>query len=194
MNLKQCRLWLTVLAAVFMLGGTGVGVGLLSAQSNATDAAIEGYVRDASGATVSGANITAKNTATNIASQTTTDGEGYYRFPLLQVGNYDLRVLAEGFKEFNESGIQLAVGKNVRLDAKLEVGQVSEKITVTADDSALTLADTSTAATGDILSRKEVEDLPIPSRNAYNYHLLSPGVQGLTSATFGQHSVHLRRR
>src|SRR5215475_10954810 len=185
MNLKQCRLSLTVLAAVFMLGGAGLRISLVSAQSNATDAAIEGYVRDASGGTVSAANITAKNTATNIVSQTTTDAEGYYRFPLLQVGNYDLRVLAEGFKEFNESGIQLAVGKNVRLDAKLEVGQVSEKITVTADDSALTLADTSTAATGDILSRKEVEDLPIPSRNAYNYHLLSPGVQGLTSATFG---------
>lgn len=185
MSLKQCRFWRTVLVAVFMLGGTGGRFGLLSAQSNATDAAIEGYVRDASGGTVSGATVTAKNTATNIVSQTTTDGDGYYRFPLLQVGNYDLRVVVEGFKEFNESGIQLAVGKNVRLDAKLEVGQVSEKITVRADDSTLTLADTSTAATGDILSRKEVEDLPIPSRNAYNYHLLSPGVQGLTSATFG---------
>src|SRR5215475_10951083 len=185
MNLKQCRIWLTVLAAVFMLGGTGVGVGLLAAQSNATDAAIEGYVRDASGAIVSGAIITTKNMATNIVSQTTANGEGYYRFPLLQVGNYDLSVSAEGFKEFNESGIKLAVGKNVRLDAKLELGQVSERITVTADDSTLTLADTSTAATGDILSHKEVEDLPIPSRNAYNYHLLSPGVQGLTSATFG---------
>src|SRR5215475_4700338 len=185
MNLKQCRIWLTVLAAVFMLGGTGVGVGLLAAQSNATDAAIEGYVRDASGAIVSGAIITTKNTATNIATQTTTNAEGYYRFPLLQVGNYDLTVSAPGFKEFNESGIQLSVGKNVRVDAKLEVGQLSEKVTVTADDSALTLADTSTAATGDILSHKEVEDLPIPSRNVYNYHLLSPGVQGLTSATFG---------
>jgi hypothetical protein len=168
-----------------MLGGAGLSVGLVNAQSNATDAAVEGYVRDASGGVVSGANITAKNTATNIVSQTTTDAEGYYRFPLLQVGNYDLTVSAAGFKEFNESGIQLAVGKNVRLDAKLEVGQVSEKVTVTADDSALTLADTSTAATGDVLSHKEVEDLPIPSRNVYNYHLLSPGVQGLTSATFG---------
>src|SRR5215475_7871097 len=121
MNLKQCRIWLTVLAVVFLLGGTGVGVGLLNAQSNATDAAIEGYVRDASGGTVSGANITAKNTATNIVSQTTTNAEGYYRFPLLQVGTYDLTVLAPGFKEFTESGIQLTVGKNVRLDAKLEL-------------------------------------------------------------------------
>ena len=182
MKMQQYRLGsAVVLTVVFMLGGAG----LISAQSNATDAAVEGYVRDVTGAVVSGANITAKNAATNIVSQTTTNGEGYYRFPLLQIGNYDLAVLAPGFKEFNESGIQLAVGKNVRLDAKLEVGQLSEKITVTADDNALTLADTSTAATGDTLSHKEVEDLPIPSRNVYNYHLLSPGVQGLTSATFG---------
>ncbi len=170
-----------LLIIAFILSSTA----MVAAQSNATDAAVEGYVRDASGAFVSGAIVTAKNTATNIVSQTTTSIEGYYRFPLLQVGNYELSVSAPGFKEFNESGIQLAVGKNVRLDAKLEVGELSEKVTVTADDSALTLADTSTAATGDILSHKEVEDLPIPSRNVYNYHLLSPGVQGLTSATFG---------
>jgi hypothetical protein len=182
MNFKPCRLGCAVMfAAVVMLGSAG----LVGAQSNATDAAVEGYVRDASGGVVSGANITVKNTATNIISQTATDAAGYYRFPLLQVGNYDLTVLSPGFKEFRESGIQLAVGKNVRLDAKLEVGQVSEEVTVTADDSALTLADTSTAATGDILSHKEVEDLPIPSRNVYNYHLLAPGVQGLTSPTFG---------
>ena len=116
MNLKQFRLGpAAILAAVFILGGTG----LVQAQSNATDGAVEGYVRDASGAIISGATITTKNTATNIVSQTTTNSEGYYRFPLLQVGNYDLTVSAPGFKEFNESGIQLAVGKNVRLDAKL---------------------------------------------------------------------------
>src|SRR6516225_10969728 len=120
MNLKQSGLAL-FLAVVFTLGGAATA----AAQSNATDAAVEGYVRDASGGVVSGANVTAKNTATNIVSQTTTDGAGYYRFPLLQVGNYDLTVMAPGFKEFHESGIQLAVGKNVRLDAKLEVGQLS---------------------------------------------------------------------
>jgi hypothetical protein len=181
-KLKLYSFWRgIVFAAIIVLGGAR----LIEAQSNATDAAIEGYVRDSSGGTVSGANITVKNTATNIVGKTTTNAEGYFRFPLLPVGNYQLTVAAQGFKEFSESGILLTVGKNVRLDAKLEVGQISEQITVKAEDSALTLADTSTAATGDTLSHKEVEDLPIPSRNVYNYHLLSPGVQGLTSATFG---------
>jgi hypothetical protein len=53
-------------------------------------------------------------------------------FPLLQVGTYQLAVAAQGFKEFNESGIRLDVGKNVRLDARLEVGELAEKITLLA--------------------------------------------------------------
>ncbi|MBO0797379.1 MAG: TonB-dependent receptor, partial [Blastocatellia bacterium] len=182
MNLKHFRLPLALLTAIILLP---FSAGFARAQSNATDAAIEGYIRDASGGAVAGSNVVVKNTATNIISTTTSDANGYYRFPLLQVGNYDLKVTSPGFKAFQESGIRLEVGKNVRLDAKLEVGQVSDTTTVTADYTTLNLADTSTAATGDILTHKEVEDLPIPSRNIYNYHLLSPGVQGLTSATFG---------
>ena len=78
MNLRKYRLGRAViLAAVFIFGFDT----LAAAQSNATDAAVEGYVRDASGGVVSGANVTAKNTATNIVNQTTTDGAGYYRFP-----------------------------------------------------------------------------------------------------------------
>jgi Carboxypeptidase regulatory-like domain len=158
--------------------------GLLHAQSNATDAAIEGYIKDASGGSVAGAKITVQDVGTKFVSGTKSNTEGYYRFPLLRVGTYGLDISAQGFREFTESGIVLEVGKNVRLDAKLEVGDLSEKVTVTAD-LALDLADTGTAATGDILTHKEVEDLPVLSRNIYNYHLLSPGVQGLTSATFG---------
>ncbi len=178
MNRKQSK---RILGLAVLLAGA---VGLLSAQSNATDAAVEGYVRDASGGSIAGAKVTAENIGTKFISETKSNSEGYYRFPLLQVGTYGLIVSAQGFKEFNEAGIVLEVGKNVRLDAKLEVGELSEKVTVTADV-ALDLADTGTAATGDILTHKEVEDLPILSRNIYNYHLLSPGVQGLTSATFG---------
>ena len=177
-SMYVCR----VLAAIFIVAGLA---GPLKAQSNATDAAIEGYVKDSSGAAVVEAKVTAKNTATNVETETTSNADGYFRFPILQVGAYSLTVAARGFKEFNESGVRLDVGTNVRLDAKLEVGELSEKITVEADESALDLADTGNAATGEVLSHKEVEDLPIPSRNIYNYHLLSPGVQGLTSATFG---------
>ncbi|MBO0861216.1 MAG: hypothetical protein J2P21_22565 [Chloracidobacterium sp.] len=66
--------------------------------------------------------------------------------------------MSPGFKAFQVSGLRLEVGKNLRLDAKLEVGQVSDTTTITADGATLKLADTSTAATGDILTHKEVAD------------------------------------
>lgn len=180
-KLKQsgCAFGVFTLTLLLMCAG-----GTADAQSNATDAAIEGYVRDASGRSVQEAKIITQNAATNVTSETKSDPDGYFRFPLLQVGTYTLSVTAPGFKEFHESGIQLEVGKNVRLDTKLEVGEVSDTVTVTADV-APELTDSGNAATGDILTHKQVEDLPILSRNIYNYHLLSPGVQGLTSATFG---------
>src|SRR5215475_11198600 len=96
-NLKYFRLPLALISAIILLPCCA---GLSRAQSNATDAAIEGYIRDASGGVVAGSNVVVKNTATNITSNTTSDAEGYYRFPLLQVGNYDLKVTSAGFNVF----------------------------------------------------------------------------------------------
>jgi len=157
---------------------------LLQAQSNAIDGAIEGYVRDSSVAAITNALVTARNSATNVVSETRTNAEGYFRFPLLQVGVYALTAEAEGFKTFTQSDITIAAGQKIRLDLQMEIGARAEFVEVTADTS-VTLADTGSSAVGGVVSRKEVEDLPIVSRNVYNYQLLAPGVQGLSSPTFG---------
>jgi hypothetical protein len=136
----------------------------LYAQSNAIDAAIEGYVRDATGAAISGVDITVRNTATNVGTETDTGNEGYFRFPLLQVGSYDLTAEANGFKSFAKPGIPLAAGQKVRLDAEMQVGTRTESVEVTAD-APVALADTGSSAVGGVVSAKEVEDLPIVSRN-----------------------------
>jgi hypothetical protein len=156
--------------------------GRISAQSNAVDAALEGYVRDGQSAAVQGAKVTVRSVDTNIASEAVSNEEGYYRFPILAVGAYDVSVTSSGFKEYRQTGVTLSVGQKGRLDAALQIGALSESIEVTAD---VAMADTGAASIGSVLSRKEVEDIPIVSRNIYNFHLLSPGVQGLTSATFG---------
>ena len=84
-----------VLAMVLASCGNSIG----NAQSNAIDAAIEGFVRDASGGVIQRARITVRNTSTNIASETLTNADGYFRFPLLQVGTY----------REQSSGLQLGV-------------------------------------------------------------------------------------
>ena len=151
-------------------------------QSNATDAALDGYVRDASGASVRGAHLTARNVDTNVSADTISDDQGYFRFALLKVGRYDLSTSADGFTRSTQSGLSLAVGQTARVDVNLQVGDKSESVEVNSE---APVTDTGAAATGAVLTNKEVEDLPIISRNIYNFFLLSPGVQGLTSPTFG---------
>jgi hypothetical protein len=155
-----------------------------NAQSNAIDAAIEGYTRDATGGMIQQARITARNLSTNVTSQATTNADGYFRFPLLQVGGYQLTAEAEGFKSITKSDISLVAGQKVRLDFDMQVGSRAETVEVSAETS-LELADTGSSAVAGVVSSKEVAELPIVSRNIYNYQLLAPGVQGLSSPTFG---------
>jgi Carboxypeptidase regulatory-like domain len=166
---------------IVMLAGCA---SLAFAQSNAIDAAIEGYVRDTSGGVIQGAHVTVRNQATNVPAEASTNSDGYFRFPLLQVGVYKITAEADGFKSFTKTDIGLAAGQKIRLDLEMQVGSRAETVEVTAESS-VELADTGSSAVGGVVSRKEVEDLPIVSRNIYNYQLLAPGVQGLSSPTFG---------
>ena len=151
-------------------------------QSNASDAALEGYVHDPSSAVIAGAKVSVRNVDTNIVHETVSGDDGYYRFPLLQVGTYEITGAALGFKQFDQTGVSLAVGQKARIDIAMQLGAGTETVNVTAD---VPMAETGQATVGAVLSQKEVEDLPIASRNVYNYFLLAPGVQGLSSSTFG---------
>jgi hypothetical protein len=170
------------IAIALMVAACSVAV--TSAQSNAIDAAIEGYVRDSSGGVIPRARVSVRNTSTNVTSETLTNSDGYFRFPLLQVGTYKLTAEADGFKAITKPDLALVAGQKVRLDFDMQVGSRAETVEVVAETS-LELADTGSSAIAGIVSRKEVEDLPIVSRNIYNYQLLAPGVQGLSSPTFG---------
>lgn len=150
-------------------------------QANAVDAAVNGYVLDPSKAPVAGAHITLTNVATGISQDATTDGQGYYRFPLVPVGTYRLETVANGFETNTLAGIVLRVGQEARLDIPLVVGSISQTVQVQADSAIL---DTGTSTVGAVLDQKETENLPLLSRQAYNFLLLSPGVIGMPTSTF----------
>lgn len=150
-------------------------------QANAVDAAVDGYVQDSSKSAISGAQITITNLNTNVSQQTATDADGYYRFPLLPLGNYRLTVKAQGFAAKTQQGITLSVGQKGRFDFVLDVGNTSETVEVRADSQTV---DTSSPTVGAVLDRQQVENLPILSRNVYNFLLLSPGVIGVPTSTF----------
>jgi hypothetical protein len=153
------------------------------AQTNATDSALAGYIQDESGGRVRGAAVTVRSTLTNQRFETATDAEGYYRFPLLQVGEYELTVAASGFGEYRQSGLSLQVGQQARLNVTLKVGASAEAVTVQAD---VSMVDTAgQTAQGEVLNELAMRTLPVTSRNVYNLHLIGPGVKGIPSTGFG---------
>ncbi len=107
-------------------------LGLFAAQAFAQEATIVGTVTDPTGAAVPNVSINITHTETGQARQVTTNNEGQYIAPNLQIGHYSIRVDASGFKRIEQKNVALAVGDRSRLDFKLEIGSTQEQVTVEA--------------------------------------------------------------
>src|SRR5262249_11214645 len=91
------------------------------AQSGVATADLSGTISDPQGAVVPNATVTLRNTKTNIERTVTTDGEGHYTFSAVPPADYDLSVMAQGFKKLQTTGVTLTVGQSAELDLALEV-------------------------------------------------------------------------
>src|SRR6202040_1459635 len=91
---------------------------------------ISGIVTDPTAGLVVGATVTAINTQTGVRAAIHTDKSGFYNFPDLSVGTYDLEVEQKGFKTFHQSRIVIDANSEIRIDVKLELGEVTERVTV----------------------------------------------------------------
>ena len=134
---------------------------------------ILGSVRDAQGAMVPGATVTATHTATQVARTATTDPSGQYTLPLLPVGNYTVEIAMSGFRNFSQTGIVLEVGRNARVDATLEPGNFAEVVSIVAD---APLVETTTGALSRTVGQSEVLNLPLVNRDLYSLLSLTGGV------------------
>ena len=152
------------------------------AQSNASDGALDGYVQDEHGAVIPNAKVVARNLLTNVETAAVSNEQGYFRIPLLKVGNYEVIAQSDGFSDFKQKGVNIEVGRQVRLSVTMKVGAATETVTVTADAS---IVETGQPAVSEVVGEKQIRSLPITSRNIYNFHLLGPGVKGLPSTGFG---------
>jgi hypothetical protein len=104
------------------------------------EATLKGRVTDSSGAAVPGAKVEVKNTGTNRVTPTEADSAGLYTAPFLQPGSYSVTATASGFKKFVREGLSLSVGDTVAVDIALEVGALTEQLTVTAESPLLETA------------------------------------------------------
>src|SRR2546426_1872620 len=101
-----------------------------AAFGQASSANLTGTVKDTSGGVLPGVTITAKNIATNESRTTVTAADGLYRLSNLPRGTYEVSAELQGFRTLRQSDVLLTVGDTVRLDFPLDVGTVSESITV----------------------------------------------------------------
>ena len=155
---------------LFVLGCCLLMPGTAHAQAQA---AINGTVRDTSGAVIPDASVVLHNNGTNLDRPATTNSVGAYVLTDVQPGNYDLRVSKDGFTTSVESDINLVVNQTATHDFTLKTGSVKETVTVQATAAAL---ETSTSELGVAIVRKEVNDLPLNGRNFTQLLALTPGV------------------
>ena len=159
--------------------GMRVAIGLLAcvlaalpARAQETRGNINGVVQD-QGGVVPGATVRITNINTSQTQHLVTNATGYFEAPLLNPGNYEVSVELQGFKTLTQTGIALAVGQTLSLSLTLEVGQITEEITVTAESP---LIDTTTVSSGQNFDRRMVEALPMFSNMPIMLSRLTPGV------------------
>ncbi|MGP8247792.1 MAG: TonB-dependent receptor [Bryobacteraceae bacterium] len=140
-----------------------------------------GVVRDSSGAAVPGVTIKITNTGTGAVRREVTEDTGLYRANLLDVGTYTLEAEKAGFKKVVKSGILLPVGETITLDFSLEVGGLTDTITVSAASDQLR---TETGSVGSTLESRNVQQLPSIGRNPYVFVSLVSGIQYTGDPTY----------
>jgi Carboxypeptidase regulatory-like domain len=134
---------------------------------------ILGVVKDAQGAVIPGATVTATNLGTTYTRDAVTGVDGEYALRLLPIGNYKVVVTLAGFKSFSQTGIALEVGRNARVDAAMELGTVEETLTVVGDSP---LVETSSASLSRTVGQNDVLNLPLVNRDLYTLLSLTGGV------------------
>jgi hypothetical protein len=141
------------------------------AQSETGRAALEGTVSDASGKSITAADITVRNTQTGLQRTLRTNAEGAFRVKALPVGLYTMEAVSEGFGAARVTNIALTVGETKTVNITLQVSSVSTQVTVQESAQIVNEADVSN---GTSLNERAIEDLPIRGRNFAQFLQLTP--------------------
>ena len=144
----------------------------VAALAQETRGTISGTVRDGDGV-IPGASVTIRNTETNVGQTLVTNDSGYFEAPLLNPGNYEVTVQMQGFKIATRSDIALGVGQRLTVPLTLEVGAITEEITVRAETP---LLDTNTVSWGANFDSRLVDSLPMFSNMPITLSRFSPGL------------------
>ncbi|SFS12420.1 Carboxypeptidase regulatory-like domain-containing protein [Granulicella pectinivorans] len=161
----------TLLLSALTLSLTASGF----SQSQSINGTIRGQITDVSGAPIPNAAVTVKNIDNGYTRQLTSDGEGRYIAPNLPIGTYSVSTTSSNFAPYTQSGVHVGAGSDSTVDESLKTGSVGTEITVTSDSPMIEAARADLSRT---ITSAETQNLPLTSRNPYNFILFQPGVSG----------------
>jgi hypothetical protein len=174
----KCVLFVALLGTIF----TSIAVQSALGQSQSINGTIRGTVTDSTGAVLPGATLTITNLATGFSRQTTSGSDGAYIIPNLPVGAYSVLTENSGFASLTQKGVNVEAGSSVTVDVSLKTGSVATQILVVSDAPILEASRLDLSRT---ISADETQNLPLSSRNPYNFILFQPGISGHPNAENG---------
>ncbi len=172
----RIRRWAVCLVVVCMLL-------VPSAFAQVSTGGIEGTVTDATGAAIPGATVTITAVDTGISREITTDNEGRFSASSLNIGNYRVQATMQGFATQTQQGLTLAIGQVLTANFTMQVGAVSQEVTVNA--AAAPQVNITTSETGALVESTQLQNLPLNGRNAEQLVALAPAVQPIQGAPSG---------
>lgn len=167
-----CRSALSAFLALLLLA---VPSSIAFGQSQSINGSIRGVITDNTGAPIAGAAVTIKNIDTGYVRELKTDEAGLYVAVALPIGTYAVSAASKGFAPLTQTGIHLSASSDVNVDERLSPGSVATEIQVTGD---APIVEVSRFDLGRTITEEETQNLPLTSRNPYNFILFQPSVSG----------------
>src|ERR1051326_7703154 len=170
------RRWLPTAYRLLLLCSFALCLGVVSgrAQADATSANLSGFVKDPSGAVVPGATVTARNAEKNVTRTATSNDQGFYQLTNLPPGAYEVTVEAKNFKKVVVPSVTVTVGQRADLDVALEVGQITDVVTVTGAQTEL--VETTKTNVSNTIDQVRINNLPINQRDYLDFALTTAAV------------------
>ncbi|MGA2072075.1 MAG: carboxypeptidase regulatory-like domain-containing protein [Terriglobia bacterium] len=165
--------------------GTGVIfiilAGTLAAWASITGS-ISGVVTDPSGAVIPSVQVTALNTGTGLRLSVVTDSKGFYEFPALAIGTYELDVQQTGFKAYHQTGLVIDANSALVVDVKLTLGAAQQEVTIS---STAVHVETASTQMGEVIESNKITAVPLNGRSYTDLLALQPGVSPYANVAVG---------
>jgi len=166
--------------ALILLLSIGLLVGVHGQSS--TSGSITGTVRDPQGAAVPKAEVTLTDEKNGVSRTVSATDDGFFNFTSVVPGMYSVSAAPAGFKKTVQTGVEVHVNENKTVNLDLQVGQVTETVTVTSESAPVELR---TGEVSSLITEKQVTELPLNGRNYAQLALMVPGVSPVTQSGAG---------